>query len=158
MKYWLGVVCREHVERGRRLGIAQLGHGKRPPLARLSTGDWLVYYSPRTRLRDSDPLRAFTALAEVADETIWQADEGDFKPWRRRMHYHATTDTPIADLRHSLDLTADPNWGYQLRRGLIELSEGDFTLIRAAMSGKAMSTGSTMSTVPQEGLFAYDRT
>lgn len=74
-------------------------------------------------------------LAEVTDGTIWQVDEGDFKPWPRRVHYHATTGTPIAGLRHALDLTADPNWGYQLCRGLIELSEDDFTLIRAP-SGK----------------------
>jgi hypothetical protein len=133
MTYWLGVVCREHVERGKRLGIAQLGHGKRPPLARLSRGDWLVYYSPRTQLHGGQPLQAFTALGEVADEVIWQADEGGFKPWRRRVDYRVTTDTPIEGLRHALDLTAEPNWGYQLRRGLIELSEGDFTRIRAAM-------------------------
>ncbi|MGA5818039.1 EVE domain-containing protein [Kitasatospora sp. NPDC094028] len=134
MKHWLGVVCREHVRRGRSLGIAQLGHGKRAPLERLRPGDHLVYYSPRTRLRDGDPLQAFTALAEVADETVWQADEGAFKPWRRRMRYLDTTDTPIADLRDRLDLTAGPNWGYQLRRGLIELTEHDFALIRAAMT------------------------
>ncbi|MFE0463389.1 EVE domain-containing protein [Kitasatospora sp. NPDC058965] len=133
MRYWLGVVCREHVERGRRLGIAQLGHGKRPPLARLAAGDWLVYYSPRTRLQGGSPLQAFTALGQVADEVIWQADEGAFKPWRRRVDYRDTTDTPIEGLRRALDLTADPHWGHQLRRGLIELSEGDFTRIRAAM-------------------------
>ncbi|MFI9722894.1 EVE domain-containing protein [Streptomyces sp. NPDC052396] len=155
MKYWLGVVCREHVERGRRLGIAQLGHGRRPPLARLSTGDWLIYYSPRTQLRAGAPLQAFTALAQVADETIWQADEGDFKPWRRRMHYHATTDTPISELRHALDLTAGPDWGYQLRRGLIELSENDFTLIRAAMGGAAANTATDAAS--QEEIFRYDR-
>ncbi|MFJ9697189.1 EVE domain-containing protein [Kitasatospora sp. NPDC101183] len=148
--YWLGVVCRDHVRRGTALGIAQLGHGKHAPLARLGPGDHLIYYSPRTSLHNGEPLQAFTALGEIADGTIWQADEGCFKPWRRRVHYRDTVDVPLADLRERLDLTAGAHWGYQLRRGLIELSEGDFTLIEAAMNGGAVTT----ATAPQEGLFS----
>ncbi|MGY0232103.1 EVE domain-containing protein [Longispora urticae] len=137
MRFWLGVVCRDHVLRGTALGIAQLGHGKRTGLARLSAGDWLVYYSPRTSLRGGDPLRAFTAIGVVADDEIWQADEGDFRPWRRRIRYVPDpTQTPVHDLA-GLDLTADPNWGYALRRGLLELTREDFRSIRAAMVGAA---------------------
>jgi hypothetical protein len=132
MTGWLGVVCRDHVRRGTQLGIAQLGHGKRDGLARLATGDWLVYYSPRTSLRDGEPLQAFTALGVVADNEIWQAHEGDFHPWRRRIDYLAdVTETPIRTL--GLDLTAQPNWGAQLRRGLVKLSEPDLRRIQTAM-------------------------
>jgi hypothetical protein len=130
-KYWLGVVCRDHVRRGVTQGVAQLGHGKRDGLARLSPGDWLVYYSPRTSLRDGEVLQEFTAIGEVADPEIWQADEGSFKPWRRRVRYVPSAAVAIRDL--PLDLTAKPNWGYQLRRGLIPLSEHDFRAIRSAM-------------------------
>ncbi|WP_412543406.1 EVE domain-containing protein [Longispora sp. K20-0274] len=134
---WLGVVCRDHVRRGTALGIAQLGHGKRTGLARLSPGDWLVYYSPRTSLRDGDPLSAFTAIGQVADDVIWQADEGAFQPWRRRVDYLSdVTETRVRDLA-GLDLTADQNWGYALRRGLLELTASDFLAIRAAMVGRA---------------------
>lgn len=133
-KYWLGVVHRDHVRRASSLGIAQLGHGRRDGLARLAAGDGLVYYSPRTSLQDGDPLQAFTAVGEVADGEIWQADEGEFKPWRRRVDYVAdAVDVNIHDLDCELDLTAEPNWGYQLRRGLVELTEGDYRRIRAAM-------------------------
>jgi hypothetical protein len=132
MRYWLGVVCRDHVQRGVSLGIAQLGHGKRDGLARLSPGDWLVYYSPRTSLHDGAMLQAFTAIGEVADPEIWQADEGSFRPWRRRVRYLPAKAAAIRDL--SLDLTAQPSWGYQLRRGLIALSERDFQLIHSAMA------------------------
>jgi len=132
-KYWLGVVCRDHVHRGTSLGIAQLGHGKREGLARLNPGDWLLYYSPRTSLRGGEPLQAFTAIGQVADSEIWQADEGDFHPWRRRVAYlPEAVETPIRDL--PLALTAGPNWGYQLRRGLIELTADDFVLIKQAMA------------------------
>lgn len=150
-RYWLGVVCRDHVRRGTGLGIAQLGHGKRSGLARLSAGDWLVYYSPRTSLRGGVPLQAFTAIGEVADEVIWQADEGEFQPWRRQVRYLPdAVEVPIGGFGGSggfgdfggsggsgggLDLTSAPNWGYRLRAGLVELTPSDFARIRSAMVG-----------------------
>jgi hypothetical protein len=133
LRCWLGVVCRDHVLRGTRLGIAQLGHGKREGLARLSAGDCLVYYSPRTSLRDGAAFQAFTATGEVADDEIWRAHEGDFHPWRRRLSYvDGIRETPIRDL--DLELTQRPNWGHQLRRGLLSLSLADFGKIKAAMT------------------------
>ncbi|UQU63451.1 EVE domain-containing protein [Couchioplanes caeruleus] len=135
MNHWLGVVCRDHVRHGTERGIAQLGHGKRDGLARLAAGDWLVYYSPRTSLRDGEPLQAFTALGVVADDEIWQAHEGDFHPWRRRVGYLPdVTETPIRSL--GLELTARPGWGAQLRRGLVPLTVEDFGRIHAAMTGQ----------------------
>lgn len=135
MKHWLGVVCRDHVRRGTERGIAQLGHGKRDGLARLAAGDWLVYYSPRTSLRDGRPLQAFTAIGVVADDEIWQAHEGDFHPWRRRVDYLPdVTETPVGSL--GLDLTAAPGWGVQLRRGLLPLTEKDFGRIHSAMRAR----------------------
>ena len=85
MTAWLGVVSAEHVRRGVAGGFAQVGHGKRAPLARMHQGDTLVYYSPRERRDDTASLRHFTAIGIVADETIWQVDEGDFKPFRRKV-------------------------------------------------------------------------
>jgi hypothetical protein len=132
MNHWLGVVCRDHVRRGVERGIAQLGHGKRDGLARLAAGDRFVYYSPRTSLRDGEPLQAFTAIGTVSDDEIWQAHEGDFHPWRRRVDYLPdAVEVPIRSV--ALDLTAAPNWGYQLRRGLIPLTAHDFEAIHAAM-------------------------
>lgn len=134
MRYWLGVVSREHVKRGVSLGIAQIGHGKRGGLARMEAGDWLIYYSPRERLGAGKPLQAFTAIGQISDDAIWQAEEGEFRPWRRRVAYAAhAVDAPIKPLVGSLELTSRANWGYQLRRGLLELSEHDVAMIRAAM-------------------------
>lgn len=136
MTYWLGVVCRDHVRRGVERGIAQLGHGKRDGLARLAAGDWLAYYSPRTSLRDGEPLQAFTALGRIADDEIWQAHEGDFHPWRRRVDYLSeVTETPIRSLE--LEFTARPGWGARLRRGLVPLTAADFSRIRSALRAAA---------------------
>src|SRR2546428_13353384 len=65
---WVGVVSRAHVLRGVAGGFAQLCHGKHGPLARMSVGDWLAYYSPRARFPDGAPLRGGTALGRCASD------------------------------------------------------------------------------------------
>lgn len=136
MSAWLGVISAEHVSRAVELGIVQIGHGKRAGLARMSCGDDIVYYSAQHRLGDRRPLRQFTAIGSVADDTIWQADEGTFKPYRRRADYQRdAVPLPLQEVKTFLELTRSPNWGYQLRRGLIELSPHDFAILYQRMVG-----------------------
>lgn len=137
MTAWLGVVSAQHVRRGVSLGIAQIGHGKRAGLARMHAGDTLIYYSAREGMREGAVLRQFTAIGTVADDEIWQADEGDFKPFRRRVSYEASArPVGVDSLSGRLDLTAEPNWGYQLRLGLVQLTDRDAQVIREAMTGR----------------------
>lgn len=97
-------------------------------------GDTLIYYSPRQTRAGGEPVRAFTAVGVVADDEIVQADEGCFMPHRRRVTYEQSRSVALDDLRARLALTSTPNWGYQLRRGLIRLSDEDADLIRASMT------------------------
>jgi hypothetical protein len=133
MSSWLGVVSRNHVERGVGLGIVQTNHGARAGLARMSAGEWFVYYSPKTAYPDGEPLKAFTAIGRIADDEIFQVHERGFDPYRRRVAYEKCREVPIADFGGALELTSVPNWGYQLRRGLIPLSDADLVLITRAM-------------------------
>ena len=133
MTAWLGVVSAEHVARGVERGIAQIGHGKRAGLARMRRGDTLIYYSPTRRLGDGVPLRQFTAVGTVSGDEIWQADEGEFHPFRRALEYRNAHPVALATLKDVLELTKQPNWGYHLRRGLITLSTTDAESIEAAM-------------------------
>lgn len=134
-QFWLGVVSREHVLRGVRLGIAQVNHGSRTALIRMRPGDGFAYYSARERMRDGAPVRAFTAIGTIDERDAYQADEGSFRPWRRSVSYRTGVhQTPIDDLRGQLELTRDASWGIVLRRGLVELSRHDFEVIAAAMS------------------------
>ena len=127
-------MSRDHVLRGVALGIAQIGHGKKGGLQRMTPGDHLVYYSPRESLGDGAPLQAFTAIGRVADDEVWQADEGDVRPWRRRVVYDTSAvEAPIRPLIGVLELTQGPSWGVRLRRGLLEVSPADFALIANAM-------------------------
>ncbi len=133
MTVWLGVASAEHVRRGVNLGIAQIGHGKRTGLARMKAGETLIYYSPVERLGNKTPLRQFTAIGTIADDDIWQANEGDFKPFRRRVTYEVARSVPVEDLKNQLRLTAKPNWGYQLRLGLVQLDPADLVVLRESM-------------------------
>ena len=135
MKYWLGVVSKEHVSRGVSGGFAQVCHGKKGPLARMKKNDWLIYYSPGNRMGKSD-LKAFTAIGKVADEDVFQFKMSpDFVPYRRRVDYLLNIqDASLDELKPVLELCEGPSWGYQLRRGLIEITKSDFDKIKKVMT------------------------
>ena len=139
-KYWLAVVSRDHVRRGVALGIVQANHGKRAAVERMRPGDGLVFYSPRTGMREGEPVKSFTAIGTVDDGPAWQAEDpgGCFLPWRRAVTYRPDAhDVAIDTVRGDLDLTSVPNWGIVLRRGVVELSAHDFAVISQAMLGAA---------------------
>ncbi len=133
-KYWIGVACRDHVQRGVTGGFAQLGHGKRTGLARLSIGDWIAYYSPRTRLEGGDPVQAFSAIGRVIGE-VYQVSLEGFCPFRRDVKFMPdATDANIKPLIAKLSFIRDPQrWGYPLMRGQLEVSAADMLLIATAM-------------------------
>jgi hypothetical protein len=135
---WLGVISADHTQRAVEGGFIQLNHGKRYGVARLQQGDGFVIYSPTERYREKTPLRAFTALGVVADTAPYQAEamnmgaHGVVQPWRRRIEF-----LPVhrADVKAvALRLTQQPNWGYQLRRGLVPLEPEDFETLRSVMT------------------------
>ena len=139
-KYWLCVVQLEHVLRGVSLGIVQTNHGVKSGIQRMTPGDGLVYYSPKTAYPDGDPLREFTAIGTVAQGDAWQENEGEFTPWRRRVEYDTSARaTPIAPLLPVLELTrGNSNWGFIMRRGQVEISQGDFEIIAKQMGSTTL--------------------
>jgi hypothetical protein len=129
-RYWVGVACRAHVQRGLAGGFAQLGHGKRAPLARMKPGDWIVYYSPATEMRGGEPCQSFTAIGRVVGD-VTRADNEMF---RRPIDFLTARDAPIRPMLNSLSFIPDAiRWGYPFRRGHFEMSEGDFRVIAEAM-------------------------
>lgn len=140
MRYWLGVVQRAHVLVGVELGIAQTNHGAKAGIARMAPGDGFVYYSPKTSYPDGEPLKEFTAIGRVAPGEPWQADEGEWRPWRRKVDYDgAAHPVPIAPLLDVLDLTrGDRNWGFTLRRGHVEMTAHDFAVIAREMGADSL--------------------
>ena len=134
-RYWIGVASREHVGGAVAGGFAQLNHGMAAPLARMSPGDRIVYYSPRERMGAGEPLQAFTAAGEILAGDVHQADAGDgFHPYRRDVRYFEGRDAPIRPLLPHLSFTKDrTSWGVALRRGTFAIEPDDYRLIADAM-------------------------
>ncbi|TRW98353.1 EVE domain-containing protein [Paracoccus sp. M683] len=134
-RHWISTVSREHVQIGVAGGFAMMNHGKLAPLKRLSPGDDLIYYSPKTAYPDGQPLKAFTAIGTVRNTPPYQAEmRPGMTGYRLDIDWREATETPIASLTDRLEFTRG-NWGMLARRGLFDISDADFQTIRAAMTG-----------------------
>ena len=134
-QYWIGVASRDHVKLGVAGGFCQLSHGKAAPLKRLEAGDRIVYYSPRERMSEGEPVQAFTAIGEIlAGEPEAAVMGAGFTAFRRRVRYSKAADAPIRPLLPRLSFTRDrPNWDMLFRRGVFAIERGDYAIIAKAM-------------------------
>ena len=108
MSNWVNTVSRDHVERGVAGGFTQANHGKPHMLRKMASGDWIVFYSPKTAYQGGEPLQAFTAIGRVADDEPYQVQmSADFHPWRRNVNFVACTAAPIRPLIEQLDFIED---------------------------------------------------
>jgi predicted RNA-binding protein len=134
--YWVSTISRDHVRLSVEGGFTQAGHGKASVLKRLKADDWLVYYSPKTSLRDGEPLQAFTAIGRVLDEELHQVEQAPgFTPWRRNVEFAGGNEAPIRPLIDQLSFIRDKRrWGYMFRVGLFKIPQEDFAVISRAMA------------------------
>jgi hypothetical protein len=135
MNFWIGVVCRSHIEIGVRGGFMQLNHGKKAPVSRLKAGDHIAVYSPRTAYPDGPPLQAFTALGIVKTGTVYQvAISQDFKPYRVDVDFLPCAAAPIRPLIPNLSFIKNKqSWGTAFKFGHLKVPRGDFEQIGHAM-------------------------
>lgn len=134
-RYWIGVASRDHVKAAESGGFCQFRHGRTAPIRRLSTGDGVVYYSPRERMGEGAYVRAFTAIGEIRSGTAYHAEQSAcFHPLRRDVDYRSANDAPIAPLLGQLSFVREnPNWGLLMRQGFFEITQTDFDAIAKAM-------------------------
>jgi hypothetical protein len=137
MTNWINTVSRDHVQQGVRGRFTQANHGKPHMLRRMAKGDWIVFYSPRSALSGGEPLQAFTAIGQIADDEPYQVEvTPDFVPWRRNVRFVAGNETPIRPLIDDLHFIGDKKrWGYKFRFGVFKIDDHDLDLIRQAMAG-----------------------
>ena len=138
MRYWANTISRDHVLAGVEGGFTQANHGRATGLRRLSAGDLIAFYSPRTSYPDGAPLRRFTAIGRVLDAQPYQVEmTPSFHRWRRRLHFLPAEEAPIEPLLDSLDFITDRRrWGMIFRRGLFEIGAEDFGRIARAMGAR----------------------
>jgi len=138
MRYWVNTISRSHVQNGVAGGFTQADHGKDTRLKRLSKGDGIVFYSPRTDIRAGEPVQSFTAIGEVTDDQPYQVEmTPEFHPWRRRVKFLPAAEARIQPLIDGLEFIRNKkSWGVVFRRGFFEIGEGDFQAIARAMSAE----------------------
>ena len=134
-RFWVGVACRKHVNKGEEGGFMQVCHGKPGPLQRMKAGDGVIYYSPTEAFGSKIPYRYFTAIGVVkAREPYSFAMSPDFIPWRRDVAFLPSQDASIQPLLENLLFIPDKRrWGFPFRRGCFEICKEDFRVIALAM-------------------------
>jgi hypothetical protein len=140
MTNWINTVSRDHVERGVRGRFTQATHGRPTMLHKMARGDWIIFYSPKTAYPDGEPLQAFTAIGQVADDEAYQDEVAaglapDLTPWRRNVDFLPCAEAPIRPLLEDLDFVEDKTrWGYRFRAGVFKIDDHDLEVIRSAMT------------------------
>jgi len=107
-------------------------------VARLSPGDRIIYYSPKTEMGAGEAVQAFTAIGEVLPGEVYEGSMGGgVVPARRDVRFFEATDAPIRPLLDRLSFTKGrTSWGYAFRRGVFQITEDDYAVIAAAMGIK----------------------
>lgn len=139
MTNWINTVSRDHVLQGVRGRFTQANHGKPNMLRRMAKGDFVVFYSPKTALDGGEPLQAFTAIGQIADDEPYQVEVSpEFAPWRRNVDFLPANETPIRPLIDGLNFIEDKKrWGYKFRFGVFKIDDHDLEFIRTAMTDRA---------------------
>lgn len=114
---WVIVASRDHARRGVADGFIMANHGKRAPLARMSIGDRILIYSPKTDYPDGEPLKAITIVGEVTGP---QPQPSELIPggFRRRADLREIDPIPLARLNGHLPVG-------RIRFGFFELPAHD---------------------------------
>jgi EVE domain len=92
------------------------------------SGDRIIYYSSRERMRGGEPTQAFTAIGELAEGEPEPFDMGrGFVPYRRAVRFYTSSDAPIRPLLPLLSFSRGrPNWGMVFRRGIFAIDQVDY--------------------------------
>lgn len=128
-QHWVIVASRDHALRGVDGGFVMANHGKRAPLARMSTGDRILIYSPTTTFPHGEPLRAITIVGEVtgADPEPSTVIAGGF---RRAARLREIEPLPLEEIREHLPVS-------RIRFGFFELGPVEAQAIWALVGHQA---------------------
>lgn len=128
-RHWGIVASRDHARRGVRSGFIMANHGKRSPLARMSLGDGVLIYSPKTTYPDGEPLRAVTIVGEVTGDEPEPSDviAGGF---RRAARLREIEPLPLDEIREHLPVS-------RIRFGFFGLDTSDAEAIWSMVTYKS---------------------
>lgn len=135
-RYWIAVIPKSRVEIAVAENFAMFAHGRHAAVKRTSPGDWLAYYSPRTKLGEGDEVRAFTAIGRFTDREPYETEMmAERVGWRRDIAWEK--EAREADVYPLLDqlsfITDRQHWGLPFHRSIFSVPRDDFALIAEAM-------------------------
>ena len=141
MKYWINTVSKDHVLKGIEGGFTQADHGKNTRLKQISKDDYIIFYSPKTKLNGGEKLQSFTAICKITDSIPYRVEmTPDFHPWRRNAEFFKCSEIQIKQMLDELSFIKDKkHWGFPFRRGLFSISKNDFDVISKAMKMNEIS-------------------
>jgi predicted RNA-binding protein len=134
-RYWIAAVSKEHTMRGVAGGFTQVCHGKEAPLKRMKQNDWIIFYSSKIKMEETEKCQTFTAIGQASDEEIYQFQMSpSFNPFRRNIKFYNCRETSILPLINELEFIPNKSkWGFPFRYGFFEINEKDFNLIVSKM-------------------------
>lgn len=138
-KFWIGTAHLAMADAMREVGIVAFSYGREAPVQKVSPGDGVIYYAPRTDF-EGDPVQAFVALARVTGDEVEQVTipGTDHVPFARAAHYEQVSHVPVRPLLERLSFVKSPrHWGMAFRRSFFEATPADFALIADGLRGQA---------------------
>ncbi|WP_138431453.1 EVE domain-containing protein [Fodinibius saliphilus] len=138
MKYWIIVASKDHMQAAKEGSYCQACHGKKWPLAKMSAGDGILFYSSKEKLRSNTAYQKFTAIGFVEKGKVSQQTiNANFKPYRRKVKFLHCEEVKIHPLLKKLHFVDNiDKWGYKLMNGFLEINKYDFELIKSNMLTK----------------------
>ena len=137
-KYWIGVAHRKQALSAKSAGFVALSHGKKSAVSKLSAGDGVIYYAPKTDF-EGDAVQGVITLATITGTEIYERNmpDTDFRPWVIDATDEEVSEIPIRPILESLSFVKDIRyWGMAFRRSQFEISEPDFHVLATAMRGQ----------------------
>ena len=132
---WVAVISADHAASAAREGFFACSHGDGRAAARPAKADRFVYYAPRERTGEGEPVQAFVALGRILDHAPASRMMGSFEAQVRRAAYEPVRRAPVRPLLPALGFLRDrgSHWGMAFRRGLFAVGKEDFAVIERAL-------------------------
>lgn len=137
-RFWIGVAHRKQALAAAGAGFVAVSHGKEAPLRKLSIGDRVLYYAPKSDF-EGETVQAFVALARVtgADISARTMPGTPFRPFGRDAEFQKISETPVRPMLEDLGFVRSPrHWGMAFRRSFFEIENADYQRIAKAMGAR----------------------
>lgn len=133
-KYWINVVPKERVVKAVEESIMEF-EGIDAHVNTIEKDDWVIFYSPREDVAGTIKLQAFSAIGQIADDTMFLVEDvPGVQVYKRKVNYLKVKEAPLIPLIQNLSCIRNKkHWGTVFKMDLFQISKEDFELIAKTM-------------------------